>query len=138
VAVLCALATSLLVAVADAGARSSAKYTPTEVAGIFKGAGVPLYVYTVTGLGPGTYTWLRPGVKCAGGDLACVTETTKAQRLFVVVCPSAQATSRVASATSSWWQTTTIGNVVVGYRTMFLYERPRSVVVAMSRLRASA
>jgi hypothetical protein len=124
----------MLVAVADAGAASSTRYTSTVVAGVFRDAGVQLHVYTVTGLAPDTYTWLRPGVKCAGSDLACVKETTMAQRLFVVVCPSVRAAARVASATSKIWQTTTIRNVVVAYRTAFLPERPRGVRVAMSRL----
>src|SRR4029078_9082707 len=107
-----------------APAGSSASYSPTVVAGVFKAAGIELHVYTVTGLGPDVYTWLRPGVQCAGNDRACVTETTKAQRLFVVVCPSAHAAARVASATSRLWEPRTIGNVVVAYRTAFLQQRP--------------
>jgi hypothetical protein len=126
----------MLVADADA-ATSPTKYTQTVVTTVFKGAGIQLHVYTTSGLGPGTYTWLRPGAKCDGSDRACVTRTTMAQRLMVVVCPSAPAAVRVASATGRSWQTTTIANVVVAYRTAFVYEVPHGVGLAISRLRGS-
>jgi hypothetical protein len=126
----------MLAAEADA-ATSTARYTPAVVTSAFKGAGIQLHVYTTSGLGPGTYTWLRPGVRCSGSDVACVERTTLAQRLFVVVCPSAHATARVVSATSKTWETTTIANVVVSYRTAAIYEVPPDVGAAISRLRRS-
>ena len=133
-AVLVALACSLLVTASDAWAGSPKNYTPAVVAGVFRGVGIELYVYTVSGHGPDAYMWLRPRTRCSDtSNPACVAQIIKARRLVVAVCPSAHTAARVASGTAKTWQTTTIRNVVVAYQTTF-EQRPANVGLAISRL----
>lgn len=133
-----ALGCSLLVAVADAGAGVPKNYTPADVAGVFRGVGIGLEVSTVSGNGPGTYTWLRSRMSCRDtDDSACVAKMAKARRLLVAVCPSARTAARVASAMPKTWQTTAVRNVVVAYQITF-EPRPPNVGLAVSRLAASS